>query len=193
MNTKPDGYGESDLGNLLLQRRGISNTSLYIALIILSVLLISGVALFVSVKASFIDTTQLVVFLLLVFLIPITLKYRRTISVYERGVVLTTLFKKHCLLYKDLASVRFLIKKGTMGFVPNSVIFAFLPIFDNEVKFAISGSVRTVLEIAQTVQNVIQAYPDIQMHGDMLTVKVGVFKGTVEAEERVIVDKKIEF
>ncbi|GEM_PF-6286810 len=194
MNTKSDAnQSESELGNVLLQKRGISNISLIIAFVVLLFILIMGIRS-PYVNASYTDVILFVAFWLAVFLIPITLKYRRTISIYERGVVLTTVLKKRTLLYKDLAGVRFLIKSGTIGFVPSSVIFAFLPMVDNEVKFAISGSVRTVTEIAQVVISVIHTYPDIQIYGDRMTVKISGLgnKITVE-EEKGIVDRKIKF
>lgn len=189
MNTKSDDDHDSEFGNLLLQKRCISNIVVVIALVALVFSLIAGISFFISLNASFTDTFLMVVFLLIVFLVPIAIKYRRTISIYERGVVLTTLLKKHSILYKELASVRFLIKRT--NFLSNSVIFAFLPSVDNEVKFSVNGSFHSVMETAQVMEEVIKPYPDIQMYGDMMTVKSYGTKIEI-TEAKGIVNKKIE-
>lgn len=187
MDTKSD--DRSEFGNLLLQKRGLSTVTLVLVLAALVLSLIAGISFFISMNASYTDTILMVSFLLIVFLIPLAIKYRRTISIYDRGVVLTTLLKNHSILYKDLSSIRFLIKRTNFG--ANYLIFAFLPRVDDEVKFLIGGSFHSIMETAQIMEAVIHPYPDIQMYGDMVTLKSYGTKVKI-TENKGIVNKKIE-
>lgn len=96
-----------------------------------------------------------------------TILWRRTksISVYERGVIVRKLLKSQTILHSDVAGLEFLAAPDHRFSIYGGTTthLEIIPRFENSVKIRIWGSMEDSFRIGSIVQLILTANPDAQL------------------------------
>jgi len=96
-----------------------------------------------------------------------TILWRRTksISVYERGVIVRKLLKSQTILHSDVAGLEFLAAPDHRFSIYGGTTthLEIIPRFENSVKIRIWGSMEDSFRIGNIVQLILTTNPDAQL------------------------------